>query len=442
MVAAPPRAMTIDGPTSATQRSRQTFLSRSRDWLPAVLFAVLIASQSVARTGEFGGFVDSSKPARSPSQTFTTADGYVTFWDGIPVNGDAMSFLVLTRFLQGQHGPQGTGIYDHRAGYSYVGALAALFAGHYYSFVALNALAWLAAALSMYWLAVRLLGSRLAGWIAGTLTATGQGFSFMVGTPVSTLFSFAGVAMVLAFVEWCGLLKPPFRWRDWLHTGWLLAVVSLLYPVYLSLLACIWLTGLRSAPFTRLISLSAVALVLAQAWTVVGQVLVGLEFDTTNSGVLAEALSSWWSALLRGPSAFLNQMRLVASAGTIYAAFPGAMLLAAAFGYLAAGPPVRHWALAVCLAMLMSALIFAIRFAIPRAAFFAYPAVYILAAAGLARIATATVTLRPRGVLPVVAVILGLFLLAAPSAVALVGYGDYDSIFHFWTQRWSVVADR
>ena len=233
---------------------------RARYWLPVLLFTVLIGAQTVARTGDFAGFVDSTKPARRPGQTFTTADGYVLFWDGIPVNGDAMSFLALTRFMQGQQGPEDTGIYDLRAGYAYVGALASLFMGHYQSFVALNALAWLGAALSMYWLGGRLLGSRLAAWTAGTLTATGQGFSFMVGTPVSTLLGFASVAMVLAFVEWSGLLRPPFRWRDWLHTGWLIAAVSLIYPVYLALLAFIWLYGLRRAPFVYLLGLGAVTL--------------------------------------------------------------------------------------------------------------------------------------------------------------------------------------
>ena len=170
----------------------------------------------------------------------------------------------------------------------------------------------------MYWLGGRLLGSRLGAWTAGTLTATGQGFSFMVGTPISTLLGFASVALVLAFVEWSGLMRPPFRWRDWLHTGWFIAAVSLIYPVYLVLLAFVWLYGLRQAPFTRLLGLSVVVLGLAQVWPLIGTTVVGLDFDTTNSALLTEALNSWWSALLRGPHAFLNTMRHVASAGTIY----------------------------------------------------------------------------------------------------------------------------
>ncbi len=420
---------------------RHRIRKRARHWLPVIFFAVLVGAQTVARTGDFAGFVDSTKPARS-SLTFVTADGYVLFWDGIPVNGDAMSFLALTRFMQGQQGPGGTGIYDLRAGYAYVGALASLLLGHYQSFVALNALAWLGAALSMYWLGWRLLGSRLAAWTAGTLTATGQGFSFVVGTPVSTLLGFASVAMILAFVEWSGLLRPPFRWRDWLHAGWLIAAVSLIYPVYLALLAFIWLYGLRRAPFVYLLGLSATTLVLAQAWPVIGSTVVGLGFDTTNSALLAEALQDWWSALLLGATDFLKTVRLVASAGTIYAAFPGVMLLAAAYGHLVAGQRVRRWALALCLATLLAALLFTIRFAIPRTAFFAYPAIYLLAAAGLTHVAQATASWRSRGALSAVVVMLGLLLLVTPSVVALGGYGGFDGSFHFWTPRWVFADER
>ena len=446
---------------AATVIGAPVAVQQMRCWIPVILFTILIAAQAVARTGDFAGFVDSTKPARIPSQTFTSADGYVLFWDGIPVNSDAMSFLDLTRFLQGQRGPDNTGIYDLRAGYAYIGALASLLLGHYRSFVALNALAWLGSALAMYWLGERLLNSRLAAWTAGTLTATGQGFSFMVGTPVSTLLGFASVAMVLAFVEWSGLLRPPFRWREWFHTGWLIVAVSLLYPVYLVLLAFIWLYGFRRAPFVYLLGLGAMTLALAQAWLLIGSTVVGLEFDATNSALLAEALHLWWSALLHGLRDFLRTVRLVASAGTIYAAFPGVLLLAAAYGYLVAGQRVRRWALALCLATLVSALLFTIRFAIPRTAFFAYPAIYLLAAAGLAHVAQVTrqvcttrwglrwcrpggqmtATWLPRSMLPAIIVILSLLLLIGPSLAALVGYGDFDVSFHFWTPRWAIAAD-
>ena len=435
-------AAAVAGATAAVQRSRQAARGRLQHWLPVLLFTVLVGAQTAARTGDFAGYLDSTKPARSPLGR--TLRWMATYSSGtaIPVHGDARSFLALTRFLQGQQGPEGTGIYDRRAGYAYIGALASLLLGHYQSFVALNALAWLGAALSMYWLGGRLLGSRLAAWTAGTLTATGQGFSFAVGTPVSTLWGFTSVAMILAFVEWSGLLRPPFRWREWLHTGWLIAAVSLLYPVYLGLLAFIWLHGLRRAPFMRLLGLSAVTLVLAQAWPLIGATVVGLEFDTANSALLAAALHLWWSALLHGLRDFLRTVRLVASAGTLYAAFPGVLLLAAAYGYLVAGQRIRHWARSLCLAMLIPSLLFTILFEIPRTAFFAYPAIYLLAAAGLVQVAQATANWCSRGVPSAVAVMLGLLLLATPSVVALVGYGEFDNNFHYWTPRWVFADER
>ena len=421
---------------AAVQRFRQAARRRLRHWLPLLLFAGLVGAQTVARTGSFGGFVESTKPARWTSQTFTTADGYVVFWDGIPVNGDAGGFLELTRFMQGQRGPEGTGIYDRRAGYSYLGALASLLMGHYHSFVALNALAWLGAALAMYWLGGRLLGNRLAAWTAGTLTATGQGFSFMVGTPVSTLLGFASLAAIVAFVEWSGVLRPPFRWRDWLHTGWLIAAVSLFYPIYLALLAFIWLYGLRRAPFTRLLGFSALVLALAQAWLYIGSIVVGLNFGTTNSAQITEALNTWGWLSSHGLHDFLKGLRTVASAGNTYGAFPGVMLLAAAFGYVVSGRRVRRWSLALCLATLASALFLTVLFPIPRLAFFAYPAIYLLATAGLVHVARETASWSTRGKPSVIATMLGLLLLVAPSVVALVGHSDFDVSFHFWTPSW------
>ena len=422
--------------TTAGQRASDVVSGWRKHWLPVLLFAVLVGAQTVGRTGDFAGYLDSTKPARNRLSQVFAVEGYVHFWDDTPVHGDARSFLALTRFLQGQQGPEGTGIYDRRAGYAYVGALASLLLGHYQAYVALNALAWLGATLAMYWLGGRLLGSRLAAWAAGTLTATGQGFSFMVGTPVSTLWGVASVAMVLAFVEWAGLLRPPFHWRDWLHASWQIAAVSLFYPAHLVLLAFVWLHGLRRAPFIRLLGLSAITLVLIQAWPFIGVTIVGLGFDTANSALFTEALYLWWSALLQGLHGFLGKVRLVASAGTIYAAFPGVILLAAVYGYIVAGRRIRHWTRSVYLATFIPSLLFTIIFEIPRTAFLAYPAIYLLAAATIVHLSQAIAIWHSRRVLSAVPILLILVLLVAPSVVALVGYGEFDNNFHYWTPRW------
>ena len=141
-------AAAVDDATTATRRFRQAARGRLQHWLPALLFTVLVGAQTVARTGDFAGAVDSTKPARSLSQTFTTADGYVLFWDDTPVNGDARFFLALTQVPAGSAGPRRYGHLRSPRWLRYIGALASLLLGHYQSFVALNALAWLGAARS------------------------------------------------------------------------------------------------------------------------------------------------------------------------------------------------------------------------------------------------------------------------------------------------------
>ena len=50
---------------------------RARYWLPVLLFAVLIGAQTVARTGDFAGYLDSTKPARNRFSQILVVDGYV-----------------------------------------------------------------------------------------------------------------------------------------------------------------------------------------------------------------------------------------------------------------------------------------------------------------------------------------------------------------------------
>ena len=97
--------------------SRQDSPRISWAWWPLLAFAILVLVQTIARSGEFSGFVAGTKPIYY-DQIFVPADGYVTFWNGVPVNADANNSIAITQFLQGQSGAKGTGLYDARAGYS------------------------------------------------------------------------------------------------------------------------------------------------------------------------------------------------------------------------------------------------------------------------------------------------------------------------------------
>ena len=398
------------------------------------LLGLLIGSQTAARSGDFGGFVASTKPAvRQTRDTWVSIDGYVSFWNGVPVNNDAVSFLALTRFFHGQVAPAHTGIYDRRAAYAWALSLGAPLLGHYWGAVALNGAAWLVAALTMGLLAGRLLGSPLAAWCAGIVTATSLGFSFMVGTPVSTSWAFASVAVVLAFLGWCDWGQPPFRWRDALHAGWLIGVVSWVYPVALPLLIAAVLLGLRRVPFRLLGGLSLVAVGLLALWPAYGS-LLGLQFNTTNSGLLTTSLLGWWERLAAGPVAFISQLRTVPIAGVFYAAFPGVLWPLSGYGYLVASPRVRRWSAIVGGCLLLSAAVFANTFGIPRSAYLAWPVTTVLTAAAVSHLARTCGVWHHR-LLPVVAS--GLLLLAAaPSLAPLLGWPAFDDDFHYWIPSW------
>ena len=269
----------------------------------------------------------------------------------------------------------------------------------------------------------------------------------MVGTPVSTLLGFASVALVLAFVEWSGMLRPPFRWRDWLHTGWLIAAVSLIYPVYLAMLAFVWLYGLRQVPFTRLLGLTALVLGLAQVWPLIGMTVVGLDFDTTNSALLGRGTEQLAVSVFTWSKRFSQHITYCSECWHYLRRIPRRDAPSRCVWLRrgrAAGAPLGAGSLSCTL---VSALLFTIRFAIPRTAFFAYPAIYLLAAS-LNHVIQATANWRlsgrgsaqVRGALSAAVIMLGLLLLVAPSVAALVGYGGVDASFHYWTPSWVLEA--
>ena len=128
---------------------------------------------------------------------------------------------------------------------------------------------------------------------------------------------------------------------------------------------------------------------MTQAWPLIGSTVVGLNFDTTNSALLAEALINWWSALLHGLRDFLKTLRTIASAGTIPTPRFPAYDVTGCCVWLRRSPDSGfaggHSRL--CLATLVWQQCYSPSASpFPRTAFFAYPAIYLLAAAGLANV--------------------------------------------------------
>src|SRR6266542_2988919 len=127
------------------------WLSRPASWL--ALLAVLVVAELVTHSGSRNPFLESTRPVYSAfgAPPHSASEGYLTFACDVPVQFDSTSFFVLVSLFMGEHGPEGTGILDHRAGYAYLASLAVPWAGPYLGFMVLNALFWWGAAIATWW---------------------------------------------------------------------------------------------------------------------------------------------------------------------------------------------------------------------------------------------------------------------------------------------------
>jgi hypothetical protein len=383
-------------PTAATPRPRLAL-----SWA-ALLLAVCLV-ELVSHSGARNGFLASSRP-ESGVEAWTPADGYATVLDGHLAQGDGLFLLPMLRtFLD--RGPPGPSEYDRRAGHTYLVSLLQPPLGTYWGFAGLNLLAWWGAALGVWWLGARRWPGTLVPWIASLLVATGQGFVFMGAAPQPHAVAFGALVLLVVLADALGLWgqhpspepqpgprtdsKPEPGWTAGVKLGWATGAMGLIYFVAVPALLYYWLYGLAGgrARLRVLFLTTAVAVALLFAWQAYGSALLGLTFSGGNNDYAGEAVWSWLGELRRGPAAVLDQLHGGSLRGIVVGAFPYPFLALAGLGLVVSPRESRRWALALLVATALPAIAFTTRFQLPRLAYFAYPAVYLLAAAGVAALA-------------------------------------------------------
>src|SRR3981081_4335944 len=156
----------------------------SRLWFVGLMALVICSLETGLRLG-----------AASPDTRFTLPEyslGY--FWDtplgwtgvvgGVPVNKDSVQFASLAGFFRDEAAvqvPLEDNVYTRFAGYALLGSVLAPLVGAYSSFVLVNVLFWVAAAMATYALAVRFTGSTLSAVLAALLVSTAPAFEALVG---------------------------------------------------------------------------------------------------------------------------------------------------------------------------------------------------------------------------------------------------------------------
>ena len=412
--------------------SRSTSRPQALTWLWLAGLGLICLAETVVHTGARNPFLESSRPvyARLSGNDFLPADGYVSWIGHVPVLQDAESFVKQTALFLGQQGPQDTGFLDRRAAYSYFASLLVPWfrwsGGAYAAYVAVNLLFWWATAATMYWLARRRTGDTAVALAASFLVAAGNGLIFMVGMPQSYVPAYASLVLIPALAEWLNAWRAPHRAGAWLLLGWAGGVASTVYFTHISVTVFWWVYGLRRVPWRYLLMASILAFGIGTLWELWGHQLVGLRFLTDNSSLVGEATDSWLARLFTSWPALVTGLRDLDASGTVLGAIPPVWWLLAGVGLAVSSAENREWALAGIVAGLVPTLAMLTLLALPRIAYFMYPAVYFLAAQGIVWLARAAGRLAGRAALPpAVARYSGLAVaVTALAGLALLGNAD------------------
>jgi hypothetical protein len=418
---------------------------RHLTWLWMAALGLVCLAETLTHVGARNPYLESSRPiyARLSGNDLLPADGYVSWIGHVPVLQDAESFVKLAALFLGQHGPQDTGFLDRRAAYSYLAALVVPWfrweGGAYAAFVALNLACWWAAAGAMYWLVRRRTGDTPVALAASFLVAAGNGMIFMVGMPQSYLPAYASLVLLPALAEWLDVWRPPHRLGPWLLLGWGAGVAATVYFTHIAIAAFWWLYGARRVPWRYLFAATVLAFGIGALWEVWGHHLAGLRFVTDNSSLVGQATGSWLSRLLSPWPTLVTGLRDLDASGTVLGAIPAPWWPLVAVGLLVSTRDDREWAFAGIVAGLIPTVAMLTLLALPRIAYFMYPAVYFLAAQGAVWLARAAGRWIARFSLPqpaargtgLVVAATALTVLALLGNADLFGYALGNAQFHF-----------
>src|SRR5207248_591707 len=166
-------------------------IARQRVWLVALLALVVCSLESGLRLGASSPDTRFTLPQFSLGYFWDTPLGWTGVVDGVPVNKDSVQFASLAAFFRDEPAvpvPPEDNVYVRFAGYALVGSTLAPLVGAYASFVLINVLFWVAAAVATYLLGLRLTRDRTIAILASMLEATAPAFEAVAG-PVMTYFA-------------------------------------------------------------------------------------------------------------------------------------------------------------------------------------------------------------------------------------------------------------
>jgi hypothetical protein len=345
--------------------------------------------------------------AASPDTRYTLPEfslGY--FWDtplgwtgvvgGVEVNKDSVQFASLAGFFRDEPAvqvPLEDNVYTRFAGYSLLGSVLAPLVGSYASFVLVNVLLWVAAAVATYALGLRYTGSSLIATLAAVLVSTGPAFEALAGQALPYVASYSLFVLGLWLFDRARLFERSTSTRVALACGLVGGLGFVFYDLYM-LPAFVVVYGVFRRMPLRNLALVLVGLALPRlAWSGYWQVM-HLASYSHNETHPAEALAAWFDPARMGQGVdMLKAYALLAGHGllNIGVAFLFWPVLLAIFELgvlIRRRSPEAAWFVAVAVGGFAPALFMLSTWPhIPRWYAYGFPAVYILAAAAAVRVA-------------------------------------------------------
>lgn len=393
----PAAAQWFTGERLDPERPRQVSVSVSptRCLSVALTIVVLCTVEWYFHGDGVNPFLATSRP-EAGMDNWTNADGYATILDGHPAQGDGLSLLGLLGLFMGDRPPVPSE-FDRRAGHVYLVSLFQGPLGTYWAFATVNLIAWIASAFAVWRLGWRRWPDRAVGEVAAVMVATGQGFIFMSTAPQAHPAAFAAFAIALVLFDEVSMWtsRGTAELRGAAISAWAIGVAGLLYFGHIPLSLATWVFGAGRVRPQVLVGITFSALTLVGGWQWCGGWLLGLRFSGGNNDLALGAVRLWLQIFEQGMWWFRWQFHAGSIRGLLVGTFYYPWWILALAGLAVTAYRTRAWALAVFVGAMAPAIAFSPQFRLPRVAYFAFPVVYLLAAAGLVGIAT---TLVPEGV--------------------------------------------
>jgi hypothetical protein len=371
-------------------------MRQRRIWLVALMALAVCSLETGLRLGPGSPDTRFTLPQYSLGYFWDTPLGWTGLISGVPVNKDSVQFASLAGFFRDEPAvpvPLEDNVYTRFAGYPLVGSVLAPLVGTYLSFVLINVLFWVAAALATYALALRYARSALVATLAALMVCTAPAFEALAGQALPYVASYSLFVLGLWLFDRAKLFERTTPANVAVGAGLASGVGFLFYDLYMLPAFVVVYGVLRRMPLRNLILVLAAMIVPRLIWSLYWQA-AHLASYSHNEQHPAEALAAWFYSARTGEGVVrLKAYALLAAHGllNIGAAFlfwPVALGIYELAILVKRRAPEALWFIAVAIGGFAPALFMLSTWPhIPRWYGYGFPAVYILAAAGAVRLA-------------------------------------------------------